>query len=71
MRILLDGFTLATSILLIIFGFSKKEKYTATENLKNKLLFMGIILLILIILAAIPDIYHGFATGWKAGSKGL
>ena len=69
MKSFVEGFSFAISIFLIIAGYSRDEKYSANNYLKKKLLIAGILLLVLIIIANIPDFYNGLVSGWKDAEK--
>ena len=62
---ILEVVTFAASIFLIIAGLSKNEKYSANNDLKKKLLIIGIVLLILVIVIGIPDLYTDFMAGYN------
>lgn len=66
---LLEFATYAISIFLIIAGVSKKEKYSSAHYIRKRILILGIILLILVIIAGLPDMYHGFVEGYNYTRK--
>ena len=58
-----------SGVLLIIGGLTKKEKFSANKKLQKRMLFYGIVIVILTLVISAPDIYSGFISGWNDGAR--
>ena len=63
---ILEIVILGSSIFLIIAGLSKKEKYSANNHLKKRILIIGIVILVLSVVVGIPEMYNGFVQGFNS-----
>lgn len=65
MKSLLELISIIGGIYLIISGTSKNEKFKSIDLIKKRNLYLGIALLILTLIVAVPDMYTGFINGWN------